>query len=218
MKITKHAQSCFLIETGKSCILIDPGSYVFGEEGIKPEDFSNIDLIAFTHEHANHFDFDNVVKIIKANKPIILGTQAIADKLKGISKVEIIGNNYKGEFFDFSIEGYLSKHGQLPTGAEPPEVCGIVIDNGDHRLYTPGDSVYLNQETNADIVVVPICGQVVMDINQAKSELLKLKPKFTLPIHYDNPRFPVNVDDFAEIMKDTGIKTKVLKWGKLIEL
>lgn len=217
MKITKHAQSCFLIETRRSRILIDAGTFVFKEEGRRPEDFGKIDILIFTHEHFDHFDVENIKKIIELNQPKIIGTRAIADQLTGVAKVELTGANFNHQYVDFRVVGYISEHGPLPNGSESPQVNGAVIDDGKNRFYTPGDSLFLDQNSNADIIAVPICGMVVMNIGQAKLELLKLKPKIAIPIHYDNPRFPVNVADFEIAMRNTGIEVKILKWGESIE-
>lgn len=56
-----------------------------------------------------------------------------------------------------------------------------------------------------------------MNIEQAKEEVLKLKPEIVIPIHYDNPVFPVNVADFEKTMQGTGIEVKTLSWGESIE-
>lgn len=217
MKITKHAQSCLLVETGGTKILVDPGTFVFGDEGLKPEDFTDIDILIFTHEHPDHFDIENVKKIIAQNHPDVLGTHAVAEALKDISKVNIISAGFQHKFSGFSIEGYPSKHGPLTNGNVPPPVSGVVIDDGENRLYAPGDTIFLDQSARADIVAVPICGKVVMDVETAKAEVLKLNPKIVFPYHYDNPTFPVDVADFALAMQSTPVETKILNWSESIE-
>lgn len=56
IKITKHAQSCFEIESESARILIDPGSYFIELENPKLEDIKPIDLLAVIHEHGDHID------------------------------------------------------------------------------------------------------------------------------------------------------------------
>ena len=217
MRITKHAQSCLLVETLHLNILIDPGVFVFNEEGIKSEDFKNIDILIFTHEHQDHFDIENVKKLIEQCHPDVLGTHAVADMMKAVSKVDIISAGFKHKFQGLSIEGYPSKHGPLPNGNTPPAVSGVVIDDCFNRLYVPGDTVTLDKLTGADVVAVPICGKVVMDVETAKAEVLKLNPKINFPYHYDNPAFPVDVADYVKAMQDTTIETRVLDWGESFE-
>jgi len=220
MKIAKHGQSCLFVNVGYKNVLIDAGTYVFNEEGMKPEDFQDIDLMLFTHEHADHFDLENVKKVIELNKPKIIAVKAVSDVLSnenlGVQvTVAEVGKTYK--FEDYKVEAYQSTHGPLPTGAEPPEVIGYKVTDKDGKsVYTPGDTIKLSN-TDADVIAVPICGEVVLSIDQAKSELQRVNAKLVFPIHFDNPRFPVDVNDFAPAMVDTNIEVKVLKWGESIE-
>lgn len=221
MKITKHGQSCLLVSVGYKNVLIDPGTYVFNEEGMKSEDFQDIDLILFTHEHFDHFDLENVKKIIELNKPKVIAVKAVSDILIGenlgvqITQAQI-GKVYK--FEDYKVEAYKSTHGPLPTGAAPPEVIGYkVTDSDNNSIYTPGDTIKL-ADTGATVVAVPICGEVVLKIEEAKSELQRVGAKIAIPIHFDNPRFPVDVNDFIPAMADTNIEVQVLKWGEGLEI
>lgn len=225
MKITKHAQSCFSIETEKgSRILIDPGEYVFGgKETLTPDDFQNIDILIITHEHSDHFDIPNVKKIAENGKDIqIYSTEALVDKIareiglqpEALENVKSIGGLGSGK--DITMTGIPSVHGPLPSGNEPPKVCGVLIEEEDGpSFYDPGDSIVLN--STADIIATPICGKVVLSIEEAKEQLLEKVPKIAIPIHYDNPAYPVDVKDFIEMMADTDIEAKFLKDGESYE-
>jgi L-ascorbate metabolism protein UlaG (beta-lactamase superfamily) len=214
MKITKHMQSCFLLETNGQKILIDPGTYVFNEEGKTANDFSNINLIIVTHEHSDHFDWENVQKLIEKDNPIFLSTEPVVNQVKEkypSLDCRVISKGISYQFENLKIEGSESKHGPLPTGKPAPIVSGVVIDDGQTRFYTPGDSTVLDKTAQADIIATPICGQVVMNIDQAKNELLDLKPKLAIPMHYDSPKYPVDVNGFASAMQETGIEVKILQ-------
>jgi L-ascorbate metabolism protein UlaG (beta-lactamase superfamily) len=221
MKITKHAQSCFYIETANTNLLLDPGTYVFNEEKMNPADFKETDLIIITHEHHDHFDWDNIQKIMDISGCSILGTPAICQIVnekypdRGINISAGIKHNVAGGIV---IEGFPSIHGPLPNGKTPPIVSGVVINDGETSFYSPGDSINLNTNVVADVIATPICGQVVMDIKTAKLQLGEAKPGIAIPIHYDNPNYPVNVRDFVEVMKDTAVEVRTLKWGESTEI
>lgn len=222
MKITRHAQSCFLIETKQSKVLIDPGSFVFNEEGLVAKDFQKIDLIIFTHEHQDHFEMDNLKKLIDINHPEILSTNSIRTILKDEIpdlKTTTIGQDEVHKFSDFTVQGFTSKHGPLPSGDTPPAVSGFVLTESDTKksLYHPGDTIKLHK-TDADVVAVPICGLVTLNIEEAKAELIRVDAKITIPMHYDNPKYPTDVADFENAMKDTGIEVKTLEWGESLEI
>ena len=224
MKITKHGQSCFLVETFYNKILVDPGLFVFNEEGLTPDDFQDISLIIFTHEHSDHFDIDNLKKIFNKNYPIVLATNIMQDIVKKEIpdvKVFVIGKRSHDmpELTNVSVKGFASTHGPLPSGDEPPVVSGVLITETDtgESFYHPGDTVKL-AETDADVVAVPICGQVTLNIEEAKSELVRIGAKEVVPIHYDNPKYPANVKDFEKAMQNTGIEVKTLNWGESLEI
>ncbi|MFA7244005.1 MAG: MBL fold metallo-hydrolase [Patescibacteria group bacterium] len=224
MKITKHAQSCLLIETSHSRILVDPGKFVFEDEKLSPNSFDEIDLLVVTHEHPDHFDYENIKEIIQNNSGLkILSTSSvvgiIANDYPDVN-AKVIGDGIDWEFDGFKIRGSISKHGPLPNGNRPPVVSGFLIVENDTKktFYDPGDTVVLDPTAKAEIIAAPICGKVVMDISQAKSELKKLMPKNVIPIHYDNSVFPVKVKDFQIAMENSGIEVITLAWGQTFEL
>lgn len=220
MKITKHAQSCLLVETTKAKVLVDPGNYVFEGEGLDPTYFPNIDILIITHEHRDHCDLENVPMIIQTSQPVVLATDAVIELLKEqnpSADYRVTGNGTTHDFtsLGLTIYGYDSYHGPLPNGKPAPAVSGVVIDDGQTRFYIPGDTISFNSEVkDIDIVAVPICGVVAFNINQAKTALLDLHPRVAIPYHFDNPSYPVRPADFVETMEGTTIKVNLLKNGK----
>lgn len=105
---------------------------------------------------------------------------------------------------------------EINVELEPKEVWGAKIteQNSDISFYSPGDTIKL-ADTGAKIVAVPICGKVVLDVEQAKAELIRVGAKVAIPIHYDNPKYPVDVKDFEAIMQSTNIEVKTLNWGQV---
>ncbi len=221
MKITKHSQSCFLIETQNKKILIDPGTFVFQKENIDPNSFQNIDIILFTHIHPDHFDQENCDIIIKNNLPIILSTNEVAEKLKqkytdlNISSAE---KSYDQKFDEIQIKSFLSTHGPLPNGNPAPNVVGFSIDDNENIFYHPGDTLFLDKTTGANIIAVPFSGTVTMNIDEAKTQIQEIKPKLIIPMHYDSPNYPTPPEEFAQAMNGTDIEVKILKDGESIEV
>ncbi|MCL5410284.1 MAG: MBL fold metallo-hydrolase [Patescibacteria group bacterium] len=196
MKITKYPQSAILIEDYKNKrILIDPGSYCYNEN-FKLKSWGKIDILLFTHVHGDHF-MPEVAKILKEINPNLfiasnLEVKAELDKENIASK--ILQPNEIIEIDDIKIKGVKSIHGDLPNGKPKPDVIGFLIDD---KFYHPGDTIYLQEKPYADIVFVPICGVVVMNVEEAVRFVEEINPKIAIPIHYDNPNYPVSVDDFA---------------------
>lgn len=220
MKIIKHAQSCFEVVLNDTNILIDPGSYVFGLEKKKPEDFKNTDFLIITHEHSDHFDLANIEKIIDLSDPVIYSTRKVVDQInnsKPNAKCQVLNEELIHIKDDIVIRGIKSEHGPIPTGVPAPEVMGALIKDGksQNSFYHPGDTIKLNAK--AEIIATPICGQVVLNINEAKDQLLEMRPRLVIPIHYDNDYYPVKVEDFLKEMEGTGISTRKLEMGEELE-
>ena len=216
MKITKYPQSCVLIEYKNKRILIDPGKYVYEQTDIKPEDWENIDILLLTHEHADHAMPEAINVIVKKNNPLILTNKSTHDilEVEGINS-EILEPEQEKVIDDIKIKGINETHGDLPSGNPKPNVIGFLIDD---KIYHPGDTIYLEEKPYADVVLVPICGKVVMNPEEAAKFVKEIKPKLAIPIHYSNPDYITTTEGFEKAMSDSDIKIKILKNKESIEI
>lgn len=209
MKLTKYAQSAFLIEEKNKRILIDPGSYCY-DENFTANDWGKVDILLITHTHADHC-FPEAIKVLKQNNPglVILSNNQVKQKLaeEGI-EVEILEVGEERNIDGIKITGVESVHGDLPSGNPKPDVLGFLIDN---KVYHPGDTIYLEEKPRAEVALLPICGTVVMNPAKAAKFAKEMRPKLAIPMHYDNLKYPVDVNDFIREMEGTGIEVKVLK-------
>jgi len=199
MKIIKHAQSCLEVLTRKANFLIDPGSYVFEDEGKTVEDFAHIDAIIITHAHYDHFDEKSILQMCEKFNIRLFAPEDVLKNIKCPDQIVVHdgdGMNFKQVKLDF----FKSKHGPLPNGNPAPEVLGVRIDDGENSIYSPGDSIFLNEKAKADVIAVPISGTVTMNIDEAVDQIEKLSPKYAIPMHYDNPAYPADSNVFVEKM------------------
>jgi len=216
MKTIKYPQSAILIEDYKNKrILIDPRSYCY-DENFTANDWGKIDILLITHILSDHC-FPEAIKIIKQNNPylIILSNTEVKEKLKNEADIdcEIIKPGEEKQIDDIRMRGVKSIHGDLPSGKPKPDVIGFLIDD---KIYHPGDTIYLEEKLKVEIVFVPICGTVVMNPKEAAKFAKEINPKLTIPIHYDSPNYPIDVNDFIREMK--GYNIKALENGKNIEI
>jgi len=217
MKIIKHAQSCLEVLTRKANFLIDPGSYVFEDEGKTVEDFAHIDAIIITHAHYDHFDEKSILQMCEKFNIRLFAPEDVLKNIKCPDQIVVHdgdGMNFKQVKLDF----FKSKHGPLPNGNPAPEVLGVRIDDGENSIYSPGDSIFLNEKAKADVIAVPISGTVTMNIDEAVDQIEKLSPKYAIPMHYDNPAYPADSNVFVEKMSSSAIRVKALRWGEYITL
>lgn len=227
MRLIKHAQSCFLVEVGDKNILIDPGEFVYRFEDIKPADWQNIDVLVLTHSHRDHFDLEAVREILDNNQPLLVTTEEIRQILgREYNLAEInIETLYHGRIGQVTLHTPGSeKHGPLPSGEEPPQVRGVVIEGSgkDEKskktVYHPGDSVVLDPKQKVDVVLTPITPPVTVSLEEARDQLEKIGPKVAIPMHYDRPERTADPSRFAQALKGTGIKVVILGFGESFTL
>ena len=215
MKITRYGQSAILIEEYKDTrILIDPGRYCYGKTGLTPSDFSKIDILLLTHKHGDHCT-PEAIKILLENNPtlLILGNSEVKEKLNSANlDCDVIAPGDTHEVNGITIKGVKQIHGDLPSGDPKPENIGFLIDD---KLYHTGDTIYMEEKPHADVLFVPICGKVVLDIPGAIRYAKEVQAKLIIPIHYDNPAYPVDPQNFKNAAE--GLNVRILGFGESVE-
>ena len=62
MRLTKFGHSCLLVEEGGDRVLLDPGSFSDGFEGLE-----GLTAVRVTHQHADHLDRERVRLVLDRN-------------------------------------------------------------------------------------------------------------------------------------------------------
>src|SRR6185312_9669397 len=76
MKIKKIGHCCLVIETKGVRIMTDPGMFSTAQNEEK-----NIDIVAITHEHGDHFHIESLKAIIANNPAVTVITNSAVGKL-----------------------------------------------------------------------------------------------------------------------------------------
>ena len=67
MQVTHFGHSCVLLDTGAARLLIDPGSFSTGFEGL-----TGLDAVLVTHQHPDHLDPERLPALLRANPDVRL--------------------------------------------------------------------------------------------------------------------------------------------------
>ena len=207
MKLTYLGHSVLLIEEGEFKGIIDP--FITGNPlcKISVEDLYNITHIFITHGHGDHIG--DTVQIARMNNSLIITNHEIADFL-GKSKLRThsmhIGGRTKFDFGTVKMTNALhgsgiSYNGNIICGGNPG---GFVIEINGKKIYHAGDTgltydMKLLEDEKIDAAFIPIGGNYTMDIDDAVKAVDFIKPKITVPIHY-NTFEVINAD--PEIFKN----------------
>lgn len=208
MKITKLAQSCILIESNNTNILVDPGSILF-EESLLIEYWNDIDVILVTHKHADHFCQPAISQMLKNAKTKLYSSSEVARAYPEIDvNIVKVGDEISGD--SFKIDVVDSVHGYMPFlkgDGEVNEGLGYIIELEGKRIYAVGDSICFKNDYKCDILCVPVSGRgLVMGTFEAALYAKEVEASLVIPVHMDNPKFPVNLDDINIDFKDLDYK------------
>lgn len=218
MRLTRFGQSCILIETNNKRILIDPGSLLYDQSLLK-ESWINIDVLLVTHKHGDHCNVEAINEIVKNSKTKFYTSQEVADTYTQLSP-QIVKAGEVLNFDDIKVEVVKAVHGYIPTlkgGKEIKENIGYIIDDSVNRAYLTSDTICFNNDYKADIVFVPVCNHgLVMGPFEAALFAQETGAKLVVPVHYDNPKYPVDLDVVKKEFKKQGLNYKILKFKENI--
>lgn len=218
MKITKYAQSCFLLETKGKRILIDPGVFCYSDE-FTYDDWKDIDFLLLTHRHGDHALPEAVQTIVKNNDGIrVFCNEEVANHV-GVP-CEIANTKDIIESDGIKFEVVKAVHGYMPFlkgNLAIHQNNGFIIDDGETRVYQCSDTICFENDFKADVVLAPICNHgLVMNPKVAALFCKEINPKLAIPMHYDNPKFPMDPELFGKAATEAGLAFKVLKNGEAI--
>jgi len=219
MKITKFAQSCVLVETNNKRILIDPG-YLQFDESLLRKQWANIDFLLVTHKHNDHCAANAIKEIVKRPETKFYASQEVSNSHTELSP-QIVKEGGILDFDKLKIEVVKAVHGYMPFlqgDKEISENLGYIIDDGEHRVYHTGDTISFKTDYKCDIIFVPICNHgLVMGTYEAAFFAKKTGAKLVIPIHYDNPSYPTDLEKAKEGFKKQWLNYKILEIGESVE-
>lgn len=227
MKITFLGHAALLIEDGTFKGLIDPFLTNNPVYNPNPNDIKDITHIFITHGHQDHVG--DALSIAKETGAMIISNAELAsifwkkDRTLKLHPMHI-GGAYN---FDFGrVKMTPAVHGSayedeegLHEGGNPG---GFLLTINGIIIYHAGDTgllydMKLLEEDNIDIAFLPIGGNYTMDIKDAVRAVGFIKPKRTVPMHYDTfPLIQADPHEFAQALPDHPVV--ILKPSESIKL
>ena len=217
MKIQKIGHSCLLLkETGQK-LLIDPGAWAFAPVGsVRAEEIGPVDVILFTHEHADHFSVGHLKTIIAKGTPRIISHAGIAGLLNKEGIVcEVMKEGETKIGGAFTIEALHAPHGEV-LGPIPPNLAYLI----DSKPLHPGDSLAFSFTKPLPVLALPIAAPW-MRIKECVVLARAIKPVNVIPIHeaivaeYFRPRLQSMIEN---ALKESGIAFHALTYPQTLEV
>lgn len=195
MKITFLGHSAVLVEHKDFKALIDP--FLKGNPQYKPKKkhIEGVTHIFITHGHGDHIG--DAIEIAKNNNATIISNAEITNIIKMDNQEIKVHAMHIGGRFEFSFgkvkmtpavhgSSYF-KNGNFYDAGNPG---GFVIEIDGKSLYHAGDTgltydMKILELEEIDVAFLPIGGNYTMDIDDAVRAVHFIKPKITVPMHYN---------------------------------
>jgi L-ascorbate metabolism protein UlaG (beta-lactamase superfamily) len=212
MRITKFKHSCLLVDNEEARVLFDPGEFSWAEFKEELSSLKNLDFIVITHEHGDHYLPEALSKIYEKNSSakIVCGESVASMLDRDGVKFERASNT---ELFNITVV----EHAHLDQTIPIFEDIRVIFDN---TFLHPGDNMEI--EESPAILAIPIFGPWYNGkISDAIDLVIKLKPKYVIPIHDWHYRDEVR-EDFHKRLKDRtssfGITALIQPDGETVEV
>src|SRR5664279_652212 len=173
MILTKYLHACFTVEKDNLLLVVDPGG--FSTDFIAPD---SVVAVVITHEHADHFDHEQLAAIMDKNPDaIIIGNASITSKIEVFQTRTVgTGDHLAVGLFELDFNG--GQHALIHETIPRITNLGVMINE---LIYYPGDSFVLPDEP-VDTLAVP-AGAPWMKSGEAMDFLATIKPRFAFPTH-----------------------------------
>lgn len=178
MEITWLGWSSFKVKTSGKTIYIDPVSGKYEESG---------DIVLVSHGHSDHTNQEILSKIRKPETALLTSLQNQSTvKGKGLAP---------GEHFSMDAIHVKACHAYNVTRMKSPGNpfhpkgfgLGWIVESGGKRIYHTGDTDLIPEMEKLgpiDLMLAPISGIYVMDIDEAVNAIKIIRPKKVIPMHY----------------------------------
>jgi L-ascorbate metabolism protein UlaG (beta-lactamase superfamily) len=213
------------------------------EPALQPEDLPDLDALLLSHLHADHFD--RVARDRLPRDLPVLTTRHAATRLRRWGFAETVplatweSHTLTRGDERLTVTSAPGTHGPGPMATLLPPVMGSVVEWYAHgelalRLYVTGDTLFrpwLREVTERfgtlDAVVAHLGGTrvlgilVTMDATQGADLVELLKPRVTIPIHYDDYTvFRSPLADFVETVRRRRLpgELRTVARGETVEL
>jgi L-ascorbate metabolism protein UlaG (beta-lactamase superfamily) len=219
MKITRVGHACVLLE-GSKTLIIDPFITDNPVAPLTTEEIPKVDYVLVTHDHFDHFG--DAVKLAKRDQAQLIAIYEITARGDVVAAgVKTTGFNIGGTVKDGGVSISLTPAVHSADNGSP---TGVVVKLDGKTIYHAGDTALFSDMQlipelfgELDVALLPIGGHFTMDVDAADKATELLKPKVTIPIHYNTwPLIQADPNDLVKLATNT--KVEIVEQGETYEV
>lgn len=171
MRITRYGHSCLLVEDGDARLLLDPGVFSAGFEGLR-----GLTGVLVTHQHPDHLDRDRLGALLQANPDARLHCDEGTGEQLDVPCTVV----REGDRLDLGTS--VQVHGAVHAVIHPdiPRIPNVGYLLGE-RFFTPGDALTV---PDADVEVLGLPTDAPwLKLVESVDLLRTVRPRVAFPVH-----------------------------------
>ena len=159
---------------------------------VDPYNLNNVcndaDIIFVTHNHYDHYSYEDIVKIKKDKTKFIVTSDLYDTVCEYVGRDNVISvlpnENYEVDGIKFST--VCSYNVNKKFHPKENNWVGYIIELDGNKYYIAGDTDINedNKLVKCDVAFVPVGGTYTMTASEAAELINIIKPKIAVPIHY----------------------------------
>jgi L-ascorbate metabolism protein UlaG (beta-lactamase superfamily) len=175
LTLSKFRHSCLLIDVGGVRLLLDPGGFSAGFEGL-----TDLSGVLITHQHPDHLDVGRLTALLEANPQaeILADAASTAQLADAGVPARAVAPGEATSVSGVSVEVYGGRHAEIAPGVPVPPNVGYAIGG---RFAYSGDA-YTAPPEPVQVLAIPTAAPWLRAADTV-GFLQQVRPQAVVPVH-----------------------------------
>jgi L-ascorbate metabolism protein UlaG (beta-lactamase superfamily) len=209
VQVTHFGHSCVLLDTGSARLLIDPGNFSTGFEGV-----SGLDAVLVTHQHPDHLDRERLPALLATNPDVRLIVDPGTSEQLGDTAHEVVETGASVQVGGSRVDVLGGQHAVIHPDIPRITNNSYLVD-GTHLH--PGDCLDTFPAEPLEVLFLPTAAPW-QKLADAVGYLRAVAPRTAVPIHQGILAVPGMYYGHFERLGPEKTTLQVLEQGESVRL